>query len=192
MNWFWPWPPAALILWFNCCHSVARSVTDAMASLGMKRHAHAYNTSTSSFLYSHTSCSLWEVYHNTLVSACARLLVHCPELRESVVWGSICIVWVHPYNGKMSATWRCPLLGESVKRGSTVAIFTLWFLFVHSNVIPYNVNYASKWLHPPISTSVWFCKKYLKLFVHVFFQLAWIKIFTRCCSCICSWCVMLS
>ena len=37
--------------------------------------------------------------------------------------GSICIVWLHahPYNSKLSIIlWRCPLLGVSVKRGSTI------------------------------------------------------------------------
>ena len=109
-------------------HSVACSVTDAMASPGVKPAqcvcVYVYDTTMPSFSIA-----------TPLVCGERFISIHWHPFVQgylSVVWslqsplygGSICIVWLHVYpcNSKMSTTWRCPLLGESIKRGSTVPL----------------------------------------------------------------------
>ena len=63
------------------------------------------------------------IYHHFVQYACALSGVkRCP------LFGSLFILLLYEVNrkkGKMSVEWRCPLLGESVIRGSTAAYCTL-------------------------------------------------------------------
>ena len=148
MNWCWPWPPAALVLWFSvecrlsahCSHSIARSVTNAIAwAWSQPGTCVQYNHTF--FSYSHTSCPWWGLLQYIGIRSCKATYplsrvkrVHC--MRVELYCLVACI-------RKMTAIVETGLL-------------YLWSCFIQWVVVVPNLWYTLWYVHVLKAYDWWF------------------------------------